>query len=258
VLCIDHPEVQALIPEVSDRKIITYGFSPQADVRITHIEAKGGKTEFDIEVSERLRSGAMEIDNFVLNMPGRHNAQNAAAAIAAGLEMGVKVEALKEAFKNFTGVKRRFTKTGVHNGITVIDDYAHHPVEIAAVLKAGREIAERRIIAVVQPHRYSRLSNLFEDFCSAFNDADEVIVAPVYEAGEKPIPGITHKAFAGALKDHGHRHVSTIEGEEDLAPAVLKAARPDDLVICLGAGTITAWANRLPKALADQDKGGAR
>ncbi len=256
VLCIDHPEVQALIPDVSDRKIITYGFSPQADVRITHFEAEGGKTKFDIETSDRLRPGALSIDNLILNMPGRHNVQNAAAAIAVGLEMGVKEAALKEAFKSFSGVKRRFTKTGVHKGITVIDDYAHHPVEIKAVLKAGREIAERRIIAVVQPHRYSRLSNLFEEFCAAFNDADEVIVAPVYEAGEKPIPGITHTAFADALKSHGHRHVHTIGGEEELAPLVLKTARKDDLVICLGAGTISAWANRLPKTLASIDPRG--
>ncbi len=253
VLCNDHPEVQALIPEVSDRKIITYGFSPQADVRIVNAEAEDGTVKFDIMTSNRLRSGEQTLEGLVLNMPGRHNVQNAAAAIAAGLEMGVKEEALRQAFKTFSGVKRRFTKTGVHRGITVIDDYAHHPVEISAVLKAGREIAGRRIIAVVQPHRYTRLSNLFEEFCSAFNDADEVVVAPVYEAGEAPIKGITHKSFAEALRSHGHRHVHTIEGEEDLGPVILKSAREGDLVICLGAGTITAWANRLPKTLGTLD-----
>lgn len=256
VLCIDHPEVQALIPEVSDRKIITYGFSPEADVRIVNDTAQGGTVKFDIITSDRLKCGAGTIEGLVLNMPGRHNALNAAAAIAAGLEMGVGEDALKKAFKTFSGVKRRFTKTGVHKGITVIDDYAHHPVEISAVLKAGREIAGGRIIAVVQPHRYTRLSNLFEEFCSAFNDADEVVVAPVYEAGEKPIEGITHKTFAQSLKGHGHRHVHTIEKEEDLGPLILKNAREGDLVICLGAGSITAWANRLPKTLANLDRSG--
>jgi len=256
VLCIDHPEVQALIPEVSDRKIITYGFLPEADVRIVNESAEGGTMKFDIITTERLRGGARTIEGLVLNMPGRHNVQNAAAAIAAGLEMGVAEDALRQAFKTFSGVKRRFTKTGIHKGITVIDDYAHHPVEISAVLKAGREIVEGRIIAVVQPHRYTRLSSLFEDFCLAFGDADEVVVAPVYEAGEKPIKGITHKTFAESLRDHGHRHVHTIETEEDLGPLILKNAGEGDLVICLGAGSITAWANRLPKTLANLDKSG--
>lgn len=256
VLCLDHPEVQALIPEVSDRKIITYGFSPEADVRIVNDTAEGGTVKFDINTNDRVRCGQQTLEGLVLNMPGRHNVQNATAAIAVALEMGVKEDALRKAFKTFSGVKRRFTKTGVHRGITVIDDYAHHPVEISAVLGAGREIAECRIIAVVQPHRYTRLSNLFEEFCSAFNDADEVIVAPVYEAGEAPIEGITHKTFAEALKGHGHRHVHTIEKEEDLGPLVLKNAREGDLVICLGAGSITAWANRLPKTLANLDRSG--
>ncbi|MEE8295252.1 MAG: UDP-N-acetylmuramate--L-alanine ligase [Sphingomonadales bacterium] len=256
VLCIDHPEVQALIPEVSDRKIITYGFLPEADVRIVNESAEGGTMKFDIITSDRLRGGTRTIEGLVLNMPGRHNVQNAAAAIAAGLEMGVAEDALRQAFKTFSGVKRRFTKTGIHKGITVIDDYAHHPVEISAVLKAGREIVEGRIIAVVQPHRYTRLSSLFEEFCLAFGDADEVVVAPVYEAGEKPIKGITHKTFAESLRGHGHRHVHTIETEEDLGPLILKNAVEGDLVICLGAGSITAWANRLPKTLANLDKSG--
>jgi UDP-N-acetylmuramate--alanine ligase len=214
--------------------------------------------KFDIETSDRLRGGAQTLEGLVLNMPGRHNVQNATAAIAAGLEMGVGEDSLRQAFKTFSGVKRRFTKTGVHEGITVIDDYAHHPVEISAVLNAGREIATHRIIAVVQPHRYTRLSNLFEDFCAAFDDADEVIVAPVYEAGEKPIEGVNHKSFAKALKDHGLSHVHTIEKEEDLGPLVLKNARKGDLVICLGAGSITAWANRLPKTLSQLDSKGGR
>ena len=225
VLCLDHPEVQALIPEVSDRKIVTYGFAAEADVRIVNERVEEGTMRFDIITNERLRCGAQTLEGLVLNMPGSHNVQNAAAAIAAGLEMGVQEDALRKAFKTFSGVKRRFTKTGVHRGITVIDDYAHHPVEISAVLKAGREIARGRVIAVVQPHRYTRLSNLFEEFCTAFDDADEVVVAPVYEAGEKPIKGITHKTFAKALKDHGHRHVHTIEKEEDLGPVILKNAR---------------------------------
>jgi len=251
VLCIDHAEVQALIPEVSDRKIITYGFSPQADVRVKNLKAKGGAVSFDVTTSARTRVGEAVIKNIVLNMPGNHNAQNAAAAIAVGLEMGVTETAIKEAFKGFSGVKRRFTKTGEANGVSVIDDYAHHPVEISAVLQAASSMAKGRIIAVVQPHRYSRLANLFEEFCSSFNDADEVVVAPVYEAGEEPIEGINHDSFAGALKDHGHKHVHTISNEKELAPLVKEISAKGDLVVCLGAGSITAWANDLPAQLKD-------
>ena len=249
VLCIDHREVQALIPEISDRKIITYGFSPQADVRVINLQAKDGTMTFDVHVSTRVRSGEETLKDIVLNMPGRHNTQNAAAAIAVALEMGVKKAAIKDAFKRFSGVKRRFTKIGEVKGVTIIDDYAHHPVEILAVLQAASSMAKGRVIAVVQPHRYSRLADLFEEFCAAFNDADEVIVAPVYEAGEAPIEGVNHNSFAGALKEHGHRHVHTIKGEKDLAPLIHKIATQDDMVVCLGAGSITTWANDLPGQL---------
>ena len=252
VLCIDHPEVQALIPKVSGRKIITYGFSPQADVRVKHLGVKGWRSIFDVICSGRLRGGARTFKGITLNMPGRYNVQNAAAAIATGLEMGVDEAAIRKAFEMFGGVKRRFTRVGTVDGVTIIDDYAHHPVEISAVLQAAREIAEGRIIAVVQPHRYSRLANLFEEFCSAFNDADEVVVTPIFEAGEAPIAGITHEKFAAALKKHGHKHVHTIEGEKDLAPLLAKITRNKDMVVCLGAGSITAWANALPEKMAER------
>jgi len=252
VLCIDHPEVQALIPRVSDRKIITYGFSPQADVRVRYTGTKGGRSIFEVECNDRVRGGAKTFKTMTLNMPGRHNVQNAGAAIAAGLEMGVGEAAIRKAFETFGGVKRRFTRVGTVDGVTIIDDYAHHPVEISAVLKAARDIAEARIIAVVQPHRYTRLANLFEEFCAAFNDADEVVVAPIYEAGETPIPGITHEAFAAALKKHGHKRVHTIGGEDELAPLLSKISKNKDLVVCLGAGSITYWAHDLPQKMTER------
>jgi len=251
VLCLDHPEVQSLIPQVSDRKIVTYGFSPQADVRALDIRVKNSSLLFDITGGPRLRSGERKIKDLLLNMPGRHNVQNAAAAIAVGLEMGISEAAIRKTFSEFAGVKRRFTRVGAFGEVVIIDDYAHHPVEIRAVLKAARDIAKERVIAVVQPHRYTRLQNLFEDFCAAFNDADEVVVAPVYEAGEAPIPGVTHEAFAAALKEHGHKRVHTIAGEDDLAPLIGKIAKGRDVVVCLGAGSITTWAQALATRLGE-------
>jgi UDP-N-acetylmuramate--alanine ligase len=249
ILCIDHPEVQGLLTHLHGRKYVTYGMSAQADVRALNIVSKHGAVSFDVLVRARLSGEDRVIEGVRLPMPGMHNVQNALAAIAVGLEMNVDDATLKAAFANFGGVKRRFTKTGVVNDITIIDDYGHHPVEIAAVLKAARESFDRKVIAVVQPHRYTRLKSLFEEFCTCFNDADTVIVAPVYEAGESPIEGADRDSLAAGLKDHGHRQVDVIYGETDLAEAVHRRAEPGDVVVCLGAGSITKWANDLPAAL---------
>lgn len=249
VMCLDHPEVQSLIPMVSDRKIVTYGYSPQADVRALNVRVKNTSLLFDITVSERLRSGRGLIENLLLNMPGQHNVQNAAAAVAVALEMGIPENKIRKAFSEFAGVKRRFTRVGIFREVIIIDDYAHHPVEIEAVLKAARDVATERVIAVIQPHRFTRLQSLFEEFCAAFNNADEVIVTPIYGAGEVPIPGVTHHAFAKALREHGHKHVHVIMGEEQLAPLVAKIARGKDIVVCLGAGSITYWAQGLSARL---------
>ena len=250
VMCIDHAEVQSLIARVMDRKVISYGLSPQADVRAENITFAEGAARFDVVVAERVTGTAMMIPGLRLPMPGQHNVQNALAAVTVGLEMGLDADAMVAAFAGFKGVKRRFTKTGEALGVTIIDDYGHHPVEIAAVLNAAREAYDGRVIAVVQPHRYSRLNDLFEDFCTCFNDADAVLVAPVYPAGEEPIEGVDAAALADGLKAHGHKQVELIAGEADLPQAVRLLARPGDVVVCLGAGTITQWANALPGALA--------
>lgn len=256
VLCIDHPEVQSLIKSISDRKYVTYGLSAQADVRAVNIVSKKGATTFDVIVSDRLTGQTSEISQVQLPMPGNHNVQNALAAIAAGLEMRIETDVLAKAFGSFDGVKRRFTKTGEVGGITVIDDYGHHPVEIAAVLKAARDAFDHKVVAVVQPHRYSRLASLFEDFCTCFNDADVVLVSPVYAAGEQPIVGADQDALVEGLRTHGHRQVDIFSGEEDLAQKVDQYAAEGDVVVCLGAGTISAWANALPSQLKSIQEGG--
>jgi UDP-N-acetylmuramate--alanine ligase len=250
VLCIDHPEVQALIPQVSDRRIVTYGMNPQADVRAERLESAAGHSRFDVVMSGRSSGAGTRIDGIDLPMAGRHNAQNSLAAIAIAQEMGIEPEVIRNALAGFTGVKRRFTVTGAVGGITVVDDYGHHPVEIAAVLAAARTTAPGRVIAVVQPHRYTRLHNLFEEFCTAFNDADMVIVADVYPAGEAPIEGVSGKALVEGLRAHGHRDVRALDGPDTLPPLIAELAREGDYVICLGAGSITQWANALPDALA--------
>ncbi|MCJ9429472.1 UDP-N-acetylmuramate--L-alanine ligase [Kordiimonas marina] len=249
ILCIDHPEVQALISHIRGRRFVTYGLSAQADVRATNIRSKAGVVTFDAVVRARADGEDRVIANISLPMPGQHNVQNALAAIAVGLEMNASDDVLRAAFKNFGGVKRRFTRTGVVDGVTIIDDYGHHPVEIAAVLKAARDSFDHKVIAVVQPHRYSRLHSLFEEFCTCFNDADAVLVAPVYEAGEQPIEGADRDHLVEGLKAHGHRHVEAIEGESDLADAIRRHASEGDVVVCLGAGSISKWANDLPDAL---------
>jgi UDP-N-acetylmuramate--alanine ligase len=255
ILCIDHPEVQALIPQISDRKLVTYGVSAQADVQATNIRSKDGAVTFDVVLSGRADADGREIKDIHLPMPGTHNIQNALAAIAVGLEMRADDATLRDAFKEFGGVKRRFTKTGVANGVTVIDDYGHHPVEIAAVLEAARESFDKRVIAVVQPHRYTRLHSLFEEFCTCFNDADTVIVSPVFEAGEDHIEGADQAALIEGLRLHGHKQVDATTGPDDLAEVVAKYAEPGDAVICLGAGSITTWANALPGELETLGKG---
>lgn len=249
VLCIDDPDVQAMIGKIEDRRVITYGFSPQAEVRALNPEPTETGYVFDVVVDPR-DDEPWIIEGVNLPMFGQHNVQNALAAIAVALEMGLDVDHIRVALAGFSGVKRRFTRTGTANGVTVIDDYGHHPVEISAVLKAARDATSRNVIAVVQPHRFTRLRDLFEEFCACFNDADTVIVAPVYAAGEEPMEGVDRDALVQGLKLRGHRDVHPIEGAEDLAATVAPIAVPGDLVVCLGAGTITAWANALPDELA--------
>jgi UDP-N-acetylmuramate--alanine ligase len=253
VLCTDHPVVQAMIPEIVDRRIITYGFNPQADVRATNLRSGPDGTIFDVTFAPWICGGKEDILRDVfLPMLGQHNVQNSLSALAIAREMNVPAATMKTALKNFSGVKRRFTKTGEVNNITVIDDYGHHPVEIQAVLKAARQAVEKsggKIVAVMQPHRYTRLSNLFEDFCGCFNDADTVIIADVYPAGESPIEGADKEHLAEGVKARGHRHVETLPNAGALAGMVAEIVQPNDFVICLGAGDITKWAYALPEQL---------
>ena len=250
-LCIDHPEVQSMIPRVSDRTILTYGFSPQADVRGENLRMDPTGSRFDVVISERADrdSVARTYKDIHLPMHGQHNVQNALGAITVGHQLAIGEAAIRKALGEFSGVKRRFTTTGMVDGIRIIDDYGHHPVEISAVLRAARTAAHGRVIAVVQPHRYSRLANLFDDFCTCFNDADAVIVADIYAAGESPIEGASRDHLVDGLRIRGHRDVMALPNPESLAQIVLEKARPGDLVVCLGAGNITAWANALPEQL---------
>ncbi len=249
VLCIDHPAVQQMIPALSDHRIITYGFSPQADVRAERIVSTREGASFDVRFADRATGRARRMGPFKLPMLGNHNVQNALAAIAVATEMEIDETQLKEALAKFSGVKRRFTKTGDAGGITVIDDYGHHPVEIAAVLKAARQAGARDVVAVVQPHRFSRLQSLFEEFCTCMNDAGTVIVADVYAAGEAPIEGVDRDALVEGLRARGHRSVVPLTDPAHLPDMVHAIARHGDFVVCLGAGNITAWANTLPAAL---------
>ncbi|WP_198377852.1 UDP-N-acetylmuramate--L-alanine ligase [Neoroseomonas rubea] len=251
VLCMDHPEVQAMIPRLSDRRIVTYGFSPQADVRAEKLITDRMGATFEVTVTDRATGRARTMKPLRLPMLGQHNVQNALAAIAIGVEMDVDEATIRSALAGFKGVKRRFTRTGEAGGISVIDDYGHHPVEIAAVLKAARQAGARDVIAVVQPHRYSRLATLFEDFCTCMNDAGTVIVADVYAAGEQPIEGIDKDALVEGLRARGHRSVVPLPGPDSLPEMINAIAKSGDYVVCLGAGNITQWAHALPAQLQD-------
>src|SRR5215207_1364694 len=254
VMCTDHPIVQDLVGRIEDRRILTYGENPQADVRLMDVELRGGVSRFRVLIRDRRPGMRIELEDLVLPMPGLHNALNATAAIAVAHELGVGAEAIRKALSGFGGVKRRFTRTGAWNGVEIFDDYGHHPVEITAVLKAARAATEGQVIAVVQPHRYTRLSSLFNEFCTCFNDADAVIVAPVYAAGEQPIPGADRDSLVRGLKARGHRNAIALERSEDLAGLVRGLARPGDYVVCLGAGNITQWAYALAGELAGMEK----
>jgi UDP-N-acetylmuramate--alanine ligase len=248
VCCTDHPEVQALVGRVTDRRVTTFGFNAQADVRAVGLTFEKGKAQFDILLQNE--GEGSKIEGCTLPMPGDHNVSNALAAVAVARHLGMKKDEIREALAGFAGVNRRFTKVGeVLGGVTVIDDYGHHPVEIAAVLKAARQATQGRVIAVHQPHRYTRLSSLFEEFCTCFNEADVVAIAEVYAAGEDPIAGASRDDLVAGLIAHGHRHARAILDEGDLARLVREQARPGDMVVCLGAGTISAWANALPQQL---------
>ena len=255
VLCLDHPAVQTLIGRIEDRRIVTYGFSPQADVRAAGLSYSKTGTRFDVTIAEHAGTGERTLAGLELPMVGRHNVENALAAVAVANEMGIPDEVLRRGLANFGGVKRRFTRVGEAGGVTVIDDYGHHPVEIAAVLAAARQAAGGKVIAVVQPHRYTRLSGLFEDFCTCFNDADHVIVAEVYAAGEAPIEGADRDSLVAGLRARGHRHVTPLGDPSELPGLVAEQAATGDLVICLGAGNITAWAHALPGQLEALDAG---
>jgi UDP-N-acetylmuramate--alanine ligase len=260
VLCIDHPEVQELIARVQDRKIVTYGFSAQADVRAVNVEGKPEGTRYDVVIADRKTGTERVIDGFFLPVIGQHNVQNSLAAIATGIRLGFPDHVLRTAMSKFEGVKRRFTRTGNVNGITIVDDYGHHPVEIAATLKAAQQAKGEtgKIIAVMQPHRYTRLSALFADFCTCFNDADIVIVAEVYPAGEQPIEGASRDALVEGLRAHGHRAVHALADPAALAAMVHEMAAPGDYVICLGAGSISNWAYALPGELEALAKSNAK
>jgi UDP-N-acetylmuramate--alanine ligase len=249
VLCIDHPVVQGMIPSLSDRRILTYGLSPQADIRALNVRLGPEGSRFDAAITDRATGQERRIGELSMPMFGEHNVQNALTVLAVAEELGLGDEVVRATLRNFAGVRRRFTKTGEWNGVTVIDDYGHHPVEIAAVLKAARSIVAGRVIAVVQPHRYTRLAHLFDGFCTCFNDADLVLVADVYAAGEAPIDGISRDALVAGLSAHGHRNALPLPRPDDLAAMVRDLARSGDIVVCLGAGSITGWANSLPTDL---------
>jgi UDP-N-acetylmuramate--alanine ligase len=256
VLCIDHPEVQALMGRVSDRTLVTYGTSLQADVRASNVRMDGAVTVFDVTLTDRKSEDTTNIEGLRLAMPGHHNMLNALAAVAVAHRMGLSADAITKGLAGFGGVKRRFSHVGAWNGVEIYDDYAHHPVEITAVLQAARSASQGRIIAVVQPHRYTRLRDLFDEFCSCFNDADTVFVSPVFEAGETPIEGINRDTMVQGLHERGHKNAVALESPEALPAAIADIAEPGDMVVCLGAGSITQWANALPDNLTKLRNGG--
>jgi UDP-N-acetylmuramate--alanine ligase len=245
VMCTDHPIVQRLVGRIEDRRIVTYGENPQADVRLTDVSHADGRSRFAVQFRDSAGRTIHAVSDLALPMPGRHNALNATAAVAVAHELKISDEAIRKALASFGGVRRRFTRAGEWNGVTIIDDYGHHPVEIAAVLRAARESTEGQVIAVMQPHRYTRLQSLFEPFSTCFNDADAVIVAEVYPAGEAPIAGVDRDHLVAAARARGHRQVIALPGQPQLAGIVKGLAKPGDYVVCLGAGNITQWAYAL-------------
>ncbi len=252
VLCLDHPEVQAILPRIRDRRIITYGFSTQADVKGLNVTPIPGGNRFDVAIRDR--DGEVEtIEGMELPMPGRHNVQNALAAIAVAHHMGVANDVIRTGFAKFGGVKRRFTKVGEialdGGAVTVIDDYGHHPVEIRAVLSAAREGAQGRVVAVVQPHRFTRLRDHMDDFQQAFNDADVVYALPVYAAGEQAIDGVSSDEMITGIKQRGHNAASALSGPQELAAVLAGDLKPHDMIVCLGAGDITKVAAGLAEAI---------
>jgi len=250
VMCLDHPTVQELVGKIEDRRVITYGENPQADVRLLDVNLEGGVSRFNVLLRDRKSSQAVYLENMMLPMPGHHNALNATAAITVAYQLGLAPDQIRKALAGFGGVKRRFTKTGEWNGVAIFDDYGHHPVEIAAVLRAARASTKGKVVAVMQPHRYTRLQSLFEPFASCFNDADAVIIADVYPAGEQKIDGVDRDHLVAAIKAHGHRRVSGMPAPEVLPAMIREIVSPGDYVVCLGAGNITHWAYALPEQLA--------
>ncbi|MEP7316222.1 MAG: UDP-N-acetylmuramate--L-alanine ligase [Sphingomicrobium sp.] len=248
VMCVDHPEVQAVLGRIRDRRIVTYGTSALADLRADNIRPESGGSRFDVSVLGKDGERHV-IESVFVPMPGKHNVLNALAAVAVGVEFGMTDDAIAGGFEKFGGVKRRFSWVGDVSGAVVIDDYAHHPVEIRSVLSAAREAAEGRVIAVVQPHRFSRLHDLMDDFQAAFNDADIVMVTPVYAAGEQPMDGVDSEALAEGLRARGHRMVKTVTDAQDLATSLRDVAADGDMIICMGAGDITKWAAGLAKGI---------
>ncbi len=249
VMCLDHSEVQALVASIDDRRLVTYGENPQADVRYSNLRMEGATAVFDIDIRSRKGGESISIRDLRLPMPGRHNVSNATAAIAVAHELGIGPEAISRGLAAFGGVKRRFTRVGTWRGVAIFDDYGHHPVEIRAVLSAARDACSGRVIAIAQPHRYTRLSSLFDDFAGCFNDADLVAVAPVFTAGEDPIDGVDSDELVSRIKAAGHRDARLLEGPESLAPLIREEAKEGDFVICLGAGSITNWAAGLEREL---------
>jgi UDP-N-acetylmuramate--alanine ligase len=249
ILCIDHPEVQALVPRLADRRLITYGRGRQADVRATDLRFRSEGALFNVEFKHRIKKTKDRYIDVVLPLLGEHNVLNSLVVAAVAWELGIEEPTFRRSLETFQGVKRRFTKTGTVNGITIVDDYGHHPVEIAAVLAAARQACKGKVIAVMQPHRYSRLRDLFEEFCACFNDADKVVIADVYSAGEAPIEGFDRQRLVDGVRARGHRNVKSLENPEELPRLINDIAAPEDYVICLGAGSITQWAHALPAKL---------
>jgi UDP-N-acetylmuramate--alanine ligase len=250
VMCLDHPTVRELAAQIEDRRVVTYGEDPDADVRLVDVDLSDGVSRFTVIIRDRESGGETKLEKIVMPMPGRHNALNATAAIAVAFRLGMSGEAIRKALAGFGGVKRRFTRTGDWNGALIFDDYGHHPVEIAAVLRAARASTKAHVIAIVQPHRYTRLHSLFDGFVGSFNDADTVIVADVYPAGEAPIEGADRDSLVAALKKRGHVHALGLKQPEDLPVLIRSLAKPGDYIVFLGAGNITQWAQALPGQLA--------